>query len=186
MNFFSNLYSLLEIGINNNLNAEQLKRLSFLMQKKDIDRIVEEFPNFEKFIPYCNWYIIKNRNILAMSAYIYDLYKDTGFLPDINNYDLEPNIEKLEHWQYINPYMIEIDPNSGFDFAKNIFKNCDIWNLFLSGCARMDYYQGESISLQQRIKFAIVEYMLKRPQFFTTEDFVENEILVKKYRKKEG
>jgi len=49
----------------------------------------------------------------------------------------------------------------------------------------MDYYQGKSTKLQQRIKYAIVEYMMKRPQFFTTEDFVENKILVKKYKKKE-
>ena len=81
--------------------------------------------------------------------------------------------------------MFEIDPNSGFDFAKDIFKDCDIWNLFLSGCARMNYYQGKSTKLQDRIKYAIVEYMMKRPQFFTTEDFVENEVLIKKYRKKE-
>ena len=120
-----------------------------------------------------------------MSAYIYDLYKDTGVLPDLENYDFEPDIDKLEHWEYINPYMIEIDPNTGFDFAKDIFKDCDIWNLFLSGCARMDYYQGKKIKLQDRIKFAIVEYMMKRPQFFNTDDFVENELLIKKYRKKE-
>lgn len=185
MNFMNNLYTLIEIGINNGISENKLKRLSFLMNKKDIDRIVEEFSSLSRFIPYCNWYIISNRNVLAMSAYIYDLYKDTGFLPDIENYDLEPDIDKLEHWQYINPYMVEIDPNSDFEFAKDIFKDCDIWNLFLSGCARMDYYQGKNTKLQQRIKYAIVEYMMKRPQFFTTEDFVENKILVKKYKKKE-
>ena len=47
----------------------------------------------------------------------------------------------------------------------------------------MDYYEGESVTLEQRIKYAIVEYMIRRPQFFTTEDFVENEILYKNYRK---
>jgi hypothetical protein len=49
----------------------------------------------------------------------------------------------------------------------------------------MDYYGGENIPLEQRIKYAIVEYMTRRPQFFTTEDFVENKILYKKYNKKE-
>ena len=58
-----------------------------------------------------------------------------------------------------------------------------IWDLFLSGSARMDYYEGKKTSLEQRIKYAIVEYMLKRPQFYTTEDFVDNEILHKKYNK---
>ena len=185
MKFINNLYTLLEIGINNNFSNEKLKRLSYLMQIKDINRISEEYPDLQKFIPYCSWYIISDRNVLAISAYIYDLYRDTGMLPDIENYDLEPSIDKLEHWQYINPYMFEIDPNSGFDFAKDIFKDCDIWNLFLSGCARMNYYQGKNTKLQDRIKYAIVEYMMKRPQFFTTEDFVENEVLIKKYRKKE-
>ena len=57
-NFISNLYTLLEIGINNNYKTEQLKRLSFLMNKKDIDRISIEYPLLQKFIPYCSWYII--------------------------------------------------------------------------------------------------------------------------------
>ena len=183
MNFLNNLYTLIEIGINNNFDSKSLQSLSFYMNKKDIEKIKENFPVLEKFIPYCNWYVINNKNILAMSAYVYDLYKDVGILPDLGNYDLEPNNEKMEHWQYINPYVIEIDPNSGFDFAKNIFKDCDIWNLFLSGNARMNYYQGEETKLEQRIKYAIVEYMMKRPQFFTTDDFVENEILLKKYNK---
>ena len=47
----------------------------------------------------------------------------------------------------------------------------------------MDYYEGKHLSLEQRIKFAIVEYMMKRPQFYNTEDFVDNEILHKKYNK---
>lgn len=184
MKFINNLYTLIEIGINNNYNSEKLRRLGFLMNKKDTDRIIEEFEELGKFIPYCQWYIINNKNVLAMSAYIYDLYKDTGVLPDIDNYDLEPSTEKLEHWQYINPYVIEIDPNTGFEFAKKIY-DCDVWNLFLSGNARMNYYQGIDIKLEQRIKYAIVEYMMKRPQFFNTNDFVENEILIKKYRRKE-
>ena len=185
MKFLNNLYTLIEIGINNNYKLDKLKRLSFLMNKKDIERLTAEFTDLKKFIPYCGWYVIQDRNILAMSAYIYDLYKATGILPDLDNYDYEPTLDKLEHWQYINPYVFEINPNDGFDFAKGIFKNCDIWNLFLSGSARMNYYQGEDVKLEQRIKYAIVEYMLKRPQFFNTDDFVENKLLTRKYRKKE-
>lgn len=185
MRFINNLYTLTEIGINNNFTQKQLQRLSFLMNKKDIDKITDEFEELRRFIPYCSWYVVSKRNVLAMSAYIYDLYKDTGLLPDIENYDLEPDTNKLEHWQYINPYVFEINPNDGFDFAKNLFEDeCDIWNLFLSGNARMNYYEGENTKLEQRIKYAIVEYMLRRPQFFTTKDFVENEVLIKKYRKK--
>lgn len=185
MNYINNLYTLIEIAINNSYKTEDLKRLSFLLNKKDVDRIEKEFPLLRKFIPYCKWYIVEERNVLAMSAYYYDLYVETGLLPDLQKYDINPNINKLEHWQYINPFYFEINPNEGFEFAKEFFENCDIWNLFLSGCARMDYYQNENIPLEQRIKFAIVEYMLKRRQFFTTEDFVENETLIKKYKKEE-
>ena len=185
MKFINNLYTLIEIGINNNFDSNKIKNLSFFMNRKDIDKISEQFPILKKFLPYCNWYVINEKNVLAMPAYIYDLYKDSGILPDLENYDLEPSVDKLEHWQYINPYMIEIDPNNGFEFASKIYENCDIWNLFLSGSARMNYYQGKNIKLEQRIKFAIVEYMMKRPQFFNTDDFVENELLLRKYRKKE-
>lgn len=183
MKFINNLYTLIEIGINNNYTEKQLKELSYFMNKKNIDKIREIFPDLIKFLPYCNWYIINKRNVLAMSAYIYDMYKNVGLLPDIENYDIESSLDKLEHWQYINPYVFEINPNNGFEFAKDFF-DCDIWNLLLSGNARMNYYQNENITIEQRIKYAIVEYMLKRPQFFTTEDFVENELLIKKYKNK--
>lgn len=118
-----------------------------------------------------------------MSAYIYDLYKDTGLLPNLDDIDLNPSIEKLEHWQYISPLSFEINPDADFEFAEKIFSDCKIWNLFLSGSARMDYYENKKTTLEQRIKYAIVEYMMRRPQFYSTEDFVDNEILHKKYNK---
>ena len=180
--FFGNLYTLLEIAINNNFDFNELQRLTKYMNDKNIEKIKVSFPVLQKFIPYCKWYVLKKKNILAMSAYIYDLYKETGLLPDLNNYDFEPDINKLEHWQYENPYVYEINPNTGFEFAEKIF-DCDVWNLFLSGNARMNYYEGKDIKLETRIKYAIVEYMLRRPQFFNTDDFVENKILTKKYNK---
>ena len=184
MNFLGNLYTLIEIAINHNADKEELRTISYYMNKKNIDKIYE-LSYLKKFIPYCDWYIVNDKNVLAMPAHIYDLYRDTGMLPDINNYDYNPDVDKLEHWQYINPFMFEINPNNGFEFAEKHFKDCDIWNLFLSGSARIDYYQGSKTDLETRIKYAIVEYMLRRPQFYTTEDFVENEILIKKYKKKE-
>lgn len=183
MNYFDSLYTLIEIAINNNIEQTQIANLSRLLNNKDIEGIREKFPEIAKFIPYCKWYVIQNRNMLAMSAYIYDLYKDTGLLPNLDNYDINPDVNKLEHWQYVNPLMFEINPDSQFEFAKNIFKDCNIWNLFLSGCARMNYYEEENIDLEQRIKYAIAEYMIRRPQFFTTEDFVDNPLLHKKYKK---
>ena len=185
MNYFNSLYTLPEIAINNNIEQSRLSSLSYYMNKKEITKIVEKFPEISKFIPYCNWYSIQGNNVLAISAYVYDFYKDTGLLPNLQDYDINPDKEKLEHWQYVNPLVYEMNPETGFEFAKDIFKDCNIWNLFLAGCARMNYYEGVDIELQQRIKYAIVEYMVRRPQFFTTEDFVDNPILHKKYNKKE-
>lgn len=182
MNYFNNLYTLIEIAINN--NVPEISKLSYYLKKKDIDSIKAKFPQLSKFIPYCGWYVIQGKNMLAMSAYLYDVYKETGLLPSLEDFDINPDIEKLEHWQYINPLVFEINPESGFEFAKKILPDCDIWNLFLSGSARMDYYEGEKTSLEQRIKYAIVEYMVRRPQFYSTDDFVDNDILHKKYKKR--
>lgn len=183
MNFLDNLYTLIEIAINKNFSKGKLSILSRYLENKDIEKIKNDFPELSIFIPYCKWYIIQNRNMLAMSAYLYDLYKETGLLPNIEDFDYEPDTERLEHWQYINPLVFEINPETDFEFAEKIFPDCNIWNLFLSGSARMNYYQGKKISLEQRIKYAIVEYMLRRRQFYDTNDFVDNEILHKKYNK---
>lgn len=186
MNYFEGLYTFTEIAINYNMLQENITKLVRFLDKKEIDKIKEFFPELAKFIPYSDWYIVQGKNMLCIPAYFYDTYQATGLLPNLENFDKNPDSSKLEHWQYINPIMFEINPNDGFDFAKKLYPDCDVWNLFLSGCARMDYYGGENVSLEQRIKYAIVEYMIRRPQFFTTEDFVENEILHKKYKKESG
>lgn len=183
MNFLDNLYTLIEIAINKNFSKGKLSILSRYLENKEIEKIKDNFPELSVFLPYCNWYIIQNRNMLAMSAYLYDLYKETGLLPNIEDFDYNPDTDRLEHWQYINPLVFEINPETDFEFAETIFPDCNIWNLFLSGSARMNYYQGKKISLEQRIKYAIVEYMLRRRQFYDTNDFVDNEILHKKYNK---
>jgi len=183
MDYFSNLYTLIEIAINHNIESTRLKQISNCLNRKDIEELKDIAPELIKFIPYCSWYIIQKRNVLAMSAYVYDIYRDTGILPDLNNYDVNPDINRLEYWEYINPLMFEIKPDEGFEFAEKLFPNCDIWSLFLSGSARMDYYEGKKTELEQRIKYAIVEYMLRRPQFYSTDDFVDNPILHKKYNK---
>lgn len=186
MNYFNNLYTLIEIAINQNIEGKRLSLLSSYLNKKDLNNVKKNFPELTKYIPYCRWYVLQDRNVLAMSAYIYDLYKQTGFLPNLQDIDINPDTKKLEHWQYVNPFLFEIDPYSGFDFAKKVFPDCDIWNLFLAGSARMDYYEESKTSLEQRVKYAIVEYMVRRPQFYSTEDFVDNEILHKKYKKEGG
>lgn len=183
MNYFDNFYTLIEIAINNNLESTKIKSLSNILNKKNIDKIREDYPELKKFLPYCNWFVIQGRNMLCMSAYIYDLYKETGLLPNLEDVDINPDINKLEHWQYINPLIFEINPETGFEFAEKLYEKCNVWNLFLSGSARMNYYEGKNISLEQRIKYAIVEYMMRRPQFYSTEDFVDNPIMHGKYNK---
>jgi len=182
-NSFYGIYTLIEIAINHNISIPDIKRISRLMNKKDSERIGEEFPVLQKFLPYCKWYSIQGNNVLAMPAYTYDLYKATGILPSLDNFDLEPDTERLEEWQYINPIVFEITPDTGFDFAKNIYPDSNIWSLFLSGSARMNYYEESQTTLEQRIKYAIVEYMMRRPQFYNSEDFTDNEILHRKYNK---
>ena len=183
MNYFDGLYALSEIAIHSNIPEGEIMKLSRFMNNKKVERIENDFPQLAKFIPYCDWYIIQGQNVLCIPAYIYDTYYATGLLPSLNNYDINPDTSKLEHWEYINPIMFQIHPETGFDFAKGFYPDCNLWNLFLSGCARMNYYEGKEVTLEQRIKYAIVEYMVRRPQFFTTEDFVENEILHRKYNK---
>lgn len=185
MNYFDSLYTLIEIAINNNIEKSKMGSLVYYLNHKKSDKIIEKFPELAKFVPYCKWYVVQDRNMLCMPAYYYDMYKETGLLPNLENFDINPDINKLEHWQYINPLFFEINPETGFEFAEKVYPNCNLWNLFLSGCARMDYYTGNSVTLEQRIKYAVVEYMMRRPQFFTTEDFVDNEILHKKYKKEE-
>ena len=180
MKFISNLYTLVEIAINNGFSKEELKKLVNYMDKKDVSKIIKFYPILEKFIPYCSWYVISNKNVLAMPSCVYDLYEETSLLPDLKNYDYDSSIDKLDHWKYSNPVVVELNPNTDFEFAEQIFPNCDIWNLFLAGNARMNYYQKQNISIEKRIKYAIVEYMMKRIQFFNTEDFVENKKLKKK------
>lgn len=186
MNYFDNLYTIIEIGINHNYSKGKLNALSKFLNKKNIEGIRKNFPELTKFLPYCNWYTVQNKNMLAMSAYIYDIYKSTGILPNIQDFDINPDIDRLEHWQYINPLVFEINPETDFEFAKDIFPDCNIWNLFLSGSARINYYEEDNISLEQRIKYAIVEYMVRRPQFYSTNDFIDNDILHKKYKKKKN
>lgn len=186
MDYFEGLYTFVELAINNNIPQNDMTKLVRFLNNKETEKIQENFPQLAKFLPYSDWYVVQGKNMLCIPAYFYDTYQATGLLPNIENFDKNPDTSKLEHWQYINPIMFEINPNKGFEFAKKLYPDCDVWNLFLSGCARMDYYGGENVSLEQRIKYAIVEYMIRRPQFFTTEDFVENEILHKKYSKESG
>ena len=183
MRYLSNLYTFIEIGLNHGLEKGQLGEISHLLNDKNVAKVKEKYPELAKFIPYCKWYVIKDRNMLAMSAYMYDVYKETGILPNRENFDFNPDTERLEHWQYNNPLSFEINPETQFEFAQQYFPDCNIWNLFLAGCARMNYYAGTKTDLEQRIKFAIVEYMMRRKQFFTPEDFIDNPVLHKKYNK---
>lgn len=191
INFFNTLYTLQELGIHQGFGSKELSLLSRFSNKKQINKIYEKFPKLRKFLPFCESYRKDNKFFYALPAYVYDTYIYTGFLIDINQYDKTHNLNKRNYWQY-NPFIsLDLKPQEDWDFAKEAFKtkgtdakDDDIWKIFLAGCARMDYYQDDTTEIQRRIKYAIVEYMLKRPQFFTTDDFIDNPILHKKYSKK--
>lgn len=59
MNYFDNLYTLIEIGINHNYSKGKLSSLSHFLNEKDIDGIRKNFSELVKFLPYCNWYVIQ-------------------------------------------------------------------------------------------------------------------------------
>lgn len=187
MNFFNGIYTLQEIAIHNNLTDNEIRSITKMSQKEELNKIVNRFPLFKKFLPYCEPYIKDGKNFYAIPAYIYDTYMNTGFLLNLDIYDEESDVDKKEYWKYKVPIYLNIKPQENWDFANDLFsklKGEDLWKLFLAGNARMNYYQDENVSIDQRIKYAIVEYMLKRPQFFTTDDFIDNPILHKKYSKK--
>ena len=62
MNYFDSLYTLIEIAINNNVKKSRLSSLSYYLNKKDETSIKEKYPELAKFMPYCKWYIIQERN----------------------------------------------------------------------------------------------------------------------------
>lgn len=190
LNFFKGLYTLQEIAIHHNFDEKDIKLLSQYSTRKQLNKIAIKFPQLSKFIPYCEGYRKGKRYFYAMPAYLYDTYCATGFLVDMNNYDTKHDANKKEYWRYNPSISLDLKPQEDWEFAEKLFEkkgdiveNDDVWKIFLAGCARMDFYQGQETSVQQRIKYAIAEYMLKRPQFFTTDDFVDNPILHKKYSK---
>lgn len=190
MTFFNGLYTLQDIAIHHNFDGTELASLTKLSNSKNIQAIAQKCPSLRKFIPYCKCYEKNGRNVYAMPAYIYDLYMQTGLLIDIDIYDTQPNKEKLNYWEYTPTINLELNLSNDWDFATEVYKEKnqkveqeDIWKMFLAGCARMDYYQNEKVDIDKRVKYAIVEYMMKRPQFFTTDDFIDNPVLHKKYSK---
>lgn len=189
---FNNLYTLEEIALHNNLTEKDITYIKTCITMDKINNIKERFPILSKFIPFCDYYKRKNGKktevFLAMSAEIYDNYCITGYLPNINNYDMESDINKLEYWQYDPPMVFNIKPYEDWEFANEILEkdgydvqDGDIWRMFLAGNARMNYYTKSNITLEKRIKLAIMEYMLRRKHYFELDEFKENEILHIKY-----
>ena len=152
----------------------------------DSYNFLEVMPILEKFKPFIFLTKIKGKKVYVISAKIFDNYLYTGLLPDKNTEYRVPDISKKEYWEYDSSYMYELNTKENWEFALDYFKDAnieseDIWNIFLAGCARINYYQDSDVSIDQRIKYALMEYMIRRPQFFTTDDFIDNPILHKKY-----
>lgn len=65
MNYFDNLYTLSEIGINHKFSSGRLSNLSHFMHQKDIEKIRKNFPELVKFLPYCRWYNIQRKKCFS-------------------------------------------------------------------------------------------------------------------------
>ena len=199
MNILDGLYTTVEIAMHNGLRDDEIREVKRLSSGEKIKQLKEKYPLFDKFIPFLESYNIENGNkkqkVLAMSAEIYDYYCLTGLLPNLKEYDTEINNEKLDYWEYVPPLNYSMKLTDGWENVTDILKqnplfteieDGDIWKIWLAGNARMNYYTNSNTSLFKRIQFAIIEYMLKRPEFFNMQDFIENPALIKKYRKEKA
>lgn len=183
-NIINHIYTLQEIGMVLNLSQEEITTINYYSKKNKLDEIIIKIPVLKKFKPFIISTKIENKNYYAVAAKVFDTYLDTGLLPEINREYRQPDIEKKEYWEYNPSYFYELNTKENWEFALNYFKQKDpkielddIWGIFLAGCSRMNYYQNTDTDIDKRIKFAIMEYMVRRPQFFTTDDFVDNPLL---------
>ena len=190
MLFSKCLYTFEEIAINHNMPSYDIRKISKMSDKKQLNEIFKKYEFLKKFAPYCDSYKLDGKNVYAIPAYIYDVYTDTGNLINTEIYDEQPSKNKLEYWQYTSPICLELKLKEDWEFANSLIEEKykgisseELWNVFLSGCARMDYYQESQVDIQRRVKYAILEYMMKRPQFFYTSDFIDNPVLHLKYGK---
>lgn len=180
------VYTLQEIAIALNLETQKITTISYYSSKENLEAIFLNIPILQKFKPFLFLTKVKDKKVYVISAKIFDKYLMTGLLPEKSTEYRNPDISKKEYWEYDSSYIYELNTKENWDFALNYFEDSkieseDIWNIFLAGCSRMDYYQESTTSIDQRIKYAIMEYMMRRPQFFTTDDFVDNPLLHKKY-----
>ena len=181
------VYTLQEIANVINLSLDDLAIINYHSRKKQIDEILSKVPSLRKFKPFIKLIHAQGKNLYVIPAIIFDKYIETGILPDTGIDVKEPDINKKEYWQYNSSYTYELNTKDNWEFALKYFRENDyriesedIWDIFLAGCARMNYYQETDIDVSQRIKYAIMEYMLRRPQYFNTNDFVDNPNLHKK------
>ena len=172
-------YTLSEIAIALNYTLEQRNAISFYARTRDLDKIIAAVPDLSKFKAYLQYMTINGKGIYVINAEVFDLYLETGILKDLGEDLKEADINKKEYWQYNSSSTFEFNTKDEWDFGIEYFKNKDsnieqedIWNIFLAGCARMDYEQEKSTPISQRIKYALMEYMIKRPQFFNSNDYL--------------
>lgn len=192
LNIFNYVYTLQEIAEVLDLDANSITLINYYSKRQEIDKICSNIPILSKFKPFLKLIQIKKKKIYVIPAKIFELYLETGLLPDTGIDYREPDINKKEFWEYNSSYFYELCTKNNWEFALDYFKKIDenieeedIWNIFLAGCARMNYYQESNIDVDQRIKLAIMEYMMRRPQFFTSNDFVDNPLLHKNQKDKE-
>lgn len=183
----NHVYTLQEIANVLNLSLDDIAIINYYSKKKQLYEILSKVPKLKKFEPFLKLIKVQGKNLFIIPAIIFDKYLEIGILPDTGIDVKEPDINKKEYWEYNSSYIYEFNTKDNWEFALKYFRDKDyriesedIWNIFLAGCARMNYYQENNIDISQRIKYAIMEYMLRRPQYFNTDDFIDNPELRKK------
>lgn len=183
-------YTLQEIAMALNFSDEEINTIASLAKFKDLNLIIRELPKLKRFRPYIRLINVQKKEVFVIPVKVFDLYIKTGLLTDFGSNNDIPDTDKKEYWQYQSSDTFEISTKDNWEFGLNYFKQNsdkveaeDIWDIFQAGCSRMNYYQKEDTTITQRIKYALMEYMVRRPQFFTTDDFVDNPLLHKEYSK---
>lgn len=179
-NILRYFYTLQEIAEAINCSEEEKREISFYSRFRNLDEIVNHVPILGKFKKYIQKVKVQGKEIFVINSKIFDSYMSTGILKDVGDDINETSTSKKEYWQYTPSSTYEMTTKDEWGFALDYFKSKDenieeedIWNIFLAGNARMDYLQDSKTTISQRIKYAIMEYMMRRPQIFYSSDFLD-------------
>ena len=119
MNFLGNLYTLIEIAINHNADKEELRTISYYMNKKDIDKIYESrvITDDDKKSTLANPY---RKLGMLFGKIVPNLHKFLHIAPPINVYDyIIP--QKKQEWKSFLHFLYTNDCKTDNIVQKEVF-----------------------------------------------------------------